>query len=88
MNWKAWLGYNAYKKLWSLLGGRPWTFVARDIYHKFEYVVLMGLLIVGYHARELLSHREFYWTLGAITLGYIWGHFFWGKEWEEGQQGR
>ena len=76
-----------YKMLWSRIGGRPWTYISRDVYHKYEYEVLIGLLISGYHAHDILTTKEFYWTLGAITLGYIWGHFFWGREYIPGQKG-
>ena len=87
MNWKEWLTYNPYKKLWSLIGGRPWTYISRDIYHKAEYVVLMGLLIVGFYASKVLTDVEFWVILGAISLGFIWGHFFWGRPYIPGQEG-
>ena len=79
---------NLYKELWSRIGGRPWTYISRDIYHKCEYIVLMGLLIIGYYASKIMSDRDFWCALGLITLGFIWGHFFWGKEYQENQRGK
>jgi len=84
MNWlkyqwhKFWV--NPYRWLYSKIGGRPWTFISRDIYHQLEYVVLMGLLILGYKCHLWFSTREFFIILTAGTIFFIWGHFFWGKE--------
>lgn len=88
MNWKKWLGYNAYKKLWSLIGGRPWTYIMRDFYHEVEYVIIVGFFILGYFARDWLSFRDFWLIIGGVTVGYILGHLFWGRKWIKGQQGK
>ncbi len=87
MNWKKWLGYNPYKKLWSLIGGRPWTYVWRDLWHQAEYIMqalwFFGGIAVGIN---------FGWQVAGIawaiyTLGYINGHFFWGTKWIPYQKG-
>ena len=89
MNWKEWLTYNPYKKLWSLIGGRPWTYITRDIYHKFEYVWLVGIFIGGYWVGQsgLVSWKWFLIIMAVYTLGYVHGHFFWGKKYIENQLG-
>ncbi len=91
MNWKKWLGFNLYKKLWSLIGGRPWTYIYRDLWHRFEIlmqaqwfwtaVLVLWLLDVNIPIHELL-------IVWAIYLfGFIMGHFFWGTDWIPGQKG-
>ncbi len=75
-----------YKALWSRIGGRPWTYILRDIWHKFEGLCIIALVATG----ALLGHYlwEFiFWFLLVFALGYIAGHLFWGKEYQEGQQG-
>ena len=94
MNWKKWLGYDIYKKLWSLFGGRPWTYIYRDIWHKYEYFpqaqwFFTGVLIV-YVAEHWIIVP--WWVLILIfwiiyTYGYINGHFSWGTKYIPGQQG-
>lgn len=77
---------NLYKMLWSKIGGRPWTYIIRDTWHKFEGLWIIGLIAVG----ALLGHYlyEFvFWILLVFALGYIAGHLFWGKKWIEGQKG-
>ena len=80
MNWKKWLGYNVYKKLWSILGGRPWTYIARDLYHQFEYVWLVSIFVGGFAVgiSGRVSWKWFLIIMIAYTVGYIHGHFFWG----------
>ena len=91
MNWKAWLGYNLYKKLWSLIGGRPWTYIYRDIWHTYEIlmqaqwfwaaILVLWLLGISIPLKELLVGWVIY------TFGYINGHFFWGTPYRAGQKG-
>jgi len=87
MNWKKWLTYNLYKKLWSLIGGRPWTYIIRDLWHKAEFVWIVGLVSLG----VWLGHN-YEWKVILIgwlvfSVGYACGHFFWGKEYQENQLG-
>jgi len=70
---------NIYKALWSRIGGRPWTYIIRDTWHKFEGLWIIGLVAVG----ALLGHWLWgliFWLLLVFALGYIAGHLFWGKE--------
>ncbi len=77
-----------YRALWSRVGGRPWTYIARDIYHKFEYFVLVGLMLAGYGLGKsnLVNWKWFAALMSAYTCGYIHGHFFWGKDYIPGQK--
>ncbi len=78
-----------YKALWSKIGGRPWTYIARDIYHKVEYLWLVGLFIGGFAVgySGLASWKWFLVIMAAYTIGYIHGHFFWGKEYIPNEKG-
>ena len=87
MNWKEWLKYDPYKKLWSLIGGRPWTYITRDLWHKFEFFWIVGLVSLGVY---LGHHYEWKTVLTGwliFSAGYCAGHFFWGREYIENQQG-
>lgn len=92
MNWKEWLKYNPYKKLWSLVIGRPWTYFSRDVYHQVEYVVLMICLFTGFFTGYYWARYDVcLWWLAALwgvsTIWFILGHFFWGRKYIKGQQG-
>ena len=89
MNWKQWLTFDPYKKLWSLIGGRPWTYISRDIYHKGEYVILVSLFTGGFFLGHLgiVSVKWFIVLMIIYTIGFIHGHFFWGKDYIENQEG-
>lgn len=78
-----------YKWIWTRIGGRPWTYISRDIYHKLEYLVLVGLFIGGFVLGRvgLISWKWFLVIMAAYTVGYIHGHFFWGTEYIPGQKG-
>lgn len=89
MNWKQWLTFDPYKKLWSLVGGRPWTYISRDIYHKVEYLILVSLFAGGYFLGRsgLVSWKWFLVIMAGYTIGFIHGHFFWGNKYIESQKG-
>jgi hypothetical protein len=77
---------NLYKKLWSRFGGRPWTYIIRDLWHRFEWLWIIGLVSAGYW----LGTRGYDHALAsliAFNLGYVAGHIFWGTEYVPGQKG-
>ncbi len=76
-----------YEWWWSKLGGRPWTYIIRDTWHKLEGLWIIGLVAIG----ALLGHWLWdliFWFLLVFALGYIAGHLFWGKEYIPGQKGK
>lgn len=75
-----------YRALWTKVGGRPWTYILRDAWHRLEGLWLLGLLTLGAVAGHWLWER-FPWLLLAFALGYVSGHLFWGKEYVPGQKG-
>ncbi len=77
---------NIYKAIWSVIGGRPWSYILRDIWHKYEGLCILFMIGVG----AVLGHwlwRSIWWLLLAFTLGYIAGHLFWGKDYIPDQKG-
>ena len=88
MNWRDWLKYGAYKKLWSLIGKRPWTYLARDLWHKAEFVWIIGLVAIGVWMGHNFDWIEVLKIMGIFTIGFIIGHFFWGTKYIEGQKGK
>jgi len=74
-----------YKALWSRIGGRPWTYILRDTWHKFEGLWIVSLVAVG----ALIGHWLWdliFWFLLVFAVGYTAGHLFWGKEYIPGQR--
>ncbi len=86
--WKKWLDYNIYKKLWSVVGGRPWTYIYRDVWHKFEWFPQMQWLVTGAIGYYFGGWKGLLIAVGIYTFGYINGHFFWGKKYVAEQQGK
>ena len=87
MNWKKWLGYNLYKKLWSIWPGRPITYLLRDTWHKFEGIWIIGLVACGAILTHYFGLRAVLEGLGIFCIGYIAGHLFWGRSYIPNQQG-
>lgn len=68
-----------YKLLWSKIGGRPWTYILRDAWHKVEGLWLIGLVAMGAFLGHWLWSLIF-WLLLSFAIGYVAGHLFWGKD--------
>ena len=76
---------NPYKWLWSRIGGRPWTFIWRDIYHQAEYIIQLLWFMTGVGVYIWLGwFGVLLWFL-FYTYGYINGHFHWGTKWIKGE---
>ena len=78
---------NLYKELWSRIGGRPWTYIIRDTWHKFEWFWIAGLMALGGWTAATWGLPVLFEGLAVFTVGYIFGHFFWGTQWQPGQKG-
>lgn len=79
---------NWYKLLWSHIGGRPWTYIIRDVYHSTEYLIILALILVGVLMGKHLSWSIVWLVMGIFTIGYIGGHLFWGQKYIPGQKGK
>lgn len=88
MNWKEWLKYDLYKKIW-FWAGRPFTYIRRKFWHHFEILNIYFYLGAGF-TLGFFFWDIFHWVvrhpvlallvvLGANILGVLWGHFFWNK---------
>jgi len=74
-----------YQWLWTKIGGRPWTDIIQDTWHKLEGIWILCLVAVGAilgHYLGLITTIE---ILGVFCVGYIFGHLFWGKPWIDNQ---
>lgn len=87
MDWKKWLTFSPYKKLWSIIGQRPWTYIYRDIYREYEWFIQMQWMFTGILMYVYFGWFGVWFFTGAYTYGYINGHFFWGTKIKKGQQG-
>jgi len=78
---------NLYKWLYTRIGGRPWTFIIRDIYHEAEWVIQMLWLLIGAVIVAYFGWMNLLIFIGIYTFGYINGHCHWGTRWIKNQQG-
>ena len=88
---------NIYKALWSRIGGRPWTYIRRDFWHRFEIVNIVFFVSIGFFS-GIFYLRIMKWVVsewwhpiilvaGFYTIGVLQGHWFWGKSWIPDQKG-
>ncbi len=84
---KLWWQFSIYKKLWSLIGGRPWTFIIRDLWHKAEFIWIIGLVALGVWIGHHFDWEAVLKGMGIFTVGFTFGHFFWAKKYIPGQRG-
>lgn len=66
-----------YKKLWTKLGGRPWTYIIRDE-AKAEPLVMFTLFLAAGIAIGKLAGPDWWKWLIALFAGEVLGHLFWG----------
>jgi len=83
----GWKDYNLYRKLWSLIGGRPWTYILRDVWHGCEFVWVVLLVSAGVWLGHHYEWRSVLTGWLIFSLGYLFGHLFWGTPYEPGQKG-
>jgi hypothetical protein len=69
---------NPYKWLYSRIGGRPWTYIIRDFYHKYEVPNLLIVLAIGAVIGHYIGWTLFLIALAILLCGVIVGHLFWG----------
>ena len=78
---------NAYKWLWTRLGGRPWTYIIRDVYHQAEWLTQVAWLVIGSAIGIYFGWVGVGIFIGIYTYGYINGHFHWGTKYIQNQRG-
>jgi len=84
---KEWWKYNIYKKLYSIVGGRPWTWITQDVWHQFEYIMQVAWFFIGIGIFIWQGWFGVLLFFMFYTFGYINGHFFWGKKYIPNQGG-
>lgn len=76
-----------YKWFWSKLGGRPWTYIIRDIWNEAEWLIQAIWFALGMLAATYWGWKIALIAWGIYTFGYLNGHLFWGTRWIRGQKG-
>jgi hypothetical protein len=74
-----------YRRLYRRFGGRPWTYILRDIWHELEYLPGCLLFASGFAAGRFFGWEALLAGWAVFTFGYIAGHLFWGTPWRRGQ---
>ncbi len=68
---------------------RPFTFIMRDFYHQYPFLVLL-LTGAGFYALGNwgwhLSVAIYFVILGVVFAGIVLGHLFWGRPYVKGEQ--
>ena len=78
---------NPYEWLYTRIGGRRWTYIIRDWWHRYEGLWIIGLVACGAVACHYFGLVSVLIGLGVFALGYVGGHLFWGKKYFPNQQG-
>jgi len=66
-----------YMWLWKRIGGRPWTFIIRDGWTRYQFFWIVALVSLGVW---LGHHYEWQTVLTGwlvFSAGYLAGHLFW-----------
>jgi len=79
---------NPYKwGLWHWIGGRPWTYILRDVWAKCEFVWIVGLVSLGVWLGHQFDWKTIMVGWLIFSAGFLFGHLFWGKEYIPNQKG-
>lgn len=87
MNWKRWLKFDPYKKLW-FWAGRPFTYILRDLWVDFEYLWIIGFTAFGVWLGHNYNWLDVLVRLAWLTGGFLLGHLFWGAKQIYKQRGK
>lgn len=77
-----------YKMLWSRIGGRPWTYILRDLWDDAEFLWIVTLVSLGIWLGHTFSFDTVIKGWLIFSLGYLAGHLFWGTKHIPGQKGK
>jgi predicted MFS family arabinose efflux permease len=71
----SWLE-NLYRRLWTAVGGKPWTEIIREDQRKAPLAFLLFFLGLGILVGRLAG--KYWWqVLLGFLLGILCGHFWW-----------
>jgi len=65
-----------YEKLWSHVGGRPWTEIIRDDQRRTPLLYMLVFLAFGILVGKLAA-RYWWQILLGFLVGVLCGHFWW-----------
>ena len=76
-----------YKELWSKIGGRPWTYILRDLWTEVEWLWQLVWFGLGVLVCYFFGWKVAMICFGIYTIGFIGGHLWWGTKHVKGQEG-
>ena len=65
-----------YQRLWSQVGGRPWTEIVRDDQRRTPLLYMLVFLALGILVGKLAA-RYWWQILLGFLVGVLCGHFWW-----------
>jgi hypothetical protein len=65
-----------YEKLWTAVGGRPWTHIIRDQQKAAPLLFILIFFFIGV-ALAKLAGKRWWWVALGILFGVLLGHFWW-----------
>jgi len=75
-----------YRIIWKPFG-RPFTYILRDSWVKYEILWILGLLMMGGFLGEKFGFINVLKYEGLMFIGIVLGHLFWGTKHILGQKG-
>lgn len=77
---------NIYRRIYSKIGGRPWTYIIRDARQKYPTPWMLGVMLVSATIGQFFWGQELLILFAGILIGILWGHLWWGTKITIGQQ--
>jgi len=78
---------NLYKWLWTKIGGRPWTYILRDLWTEAEWLWQLVWFGLGVLVCYFFDWKIAMISFGIYTIGFIGGHLWWGTKHIKRQEG-
>lgn len=66
-----------YEWLWRRIGGRPWTYIIRGWWARYQFFWIVGLVSLGVWLGHTYDWKSVLTGWLVFSAGYLSGHLFW-----------